>query len=121
MKRQHSLNDFEFDTIGLGPLSKSRSSPKKLGEGFTILTPKWWDIVGRSKLRATPFVAAFLLREGRMNNWQPVKVSNIAVRRWNVDRWAKADALRELEELGLIRVWRGGGKRTPVAVFLVRG
>lgn len=124
-KRAHDdFADLKVNSEGLGPLPapiQASRSPEKLEDGFMILTPRWWDMVGRSKLRATPFVAAFLLREGRMNNWQPVKVSNLAVRRWNVDRQAKAAALYELEELGLVKVWRGGGKRTPVVVFLVRG
>jgi hypothetical protein len=88
---------------------------------FTIITGVWWHKLGKSKLRSTPFVAMYLLRQGRMTDWQPVKVTNAAMREWNVDRWAKADALRELEGLGLIKVWRGGSKRSPVAVFLVRG
>jgi hypothetical protein len=99
----------------------SAPKPKPLEAGFTILSDKWWDAVGRSKLRATPFVAVYLLRQGRMTNWQPVKISNAAMRRWGVDRQAKAAALHELEALGLIKVWRGGGKRTPMVVFLVRG
>jgi hypothetical protein len=126
MKPKRTYDDFadlKADPEGLGPLPPPtpRKQHKKLEDGFIILTPRWWDIVGRSKLRATPFVAAFLLREGRMHNWQPVKVSNLAVQRWNVDRQAKAAALHELERLGLIKVWHGGGKRTPVVIFLVRG
>ena len=89
--------------------------------GFTIIPDTWAHQLGRSKLRATPFVAMYLLRQGRLTGWQPVKVTNAAMRESNVDRWAKADALRELEALQLVKVWRGGSRRSPVVVFLVRG
>jgi hypothetical protein len=100
--------------------SNARPNQKPL-VGFTIIPDAWAHELGHSKLRATPFVAMYLLRQGRMTGWQPVKVTNAAMREWNVDRWAKADALRELEALKLVKVWRGGSKSSPVVVFLVRG
>jgi hypothetical protein len=56
-----------------------------------------------------------------MTNWQPVKVTNAVMKKRKITRWPKARALNKLEKLGLIKVWKGGGKRSPVAVFKVRG
>jgi hypothetical protein len=123
--RNKDFANLKADTEGLDafapPPSRDTTSHKKSIEDFSLVTSVWWHTLGQSRLRHTPFVAMYLLQQGRMNGWQPVKVSNIAVRAWNVDRWGKADALRELEELGLIRVWPGRGKRSPTAVFLVNG
>jgi hypothetical protein len=123
VKQRRSLKDFEVDTEGLGPLPPSaplKSKPKH--EDWFSIMPEAWDIkLCRCKHWAAHNLAVYLLREGRMNNWQPVKVTNVAMKKRNIDRKAKAGALHCLEKLGLIKVWRGGGKKSPVVVFLVRG
>jgi hypothetical protein len=95
---------------------------KPVEAGFTILPETWERKIWSSKHRGIVYpVATYLLRQGRMTNWQPVKVTNVAMRVRNIDGWAKMDALAELEALGLIKVWKGGGKRSPVVAFRVRG
>jgi hypothetical protein len=91
--------------------------------GFTIIPDNWLNKLRGHKCKATPMVAIYLLRQGRLTNWQPVKVTNVAMRKLKIDRWSKADALHELEALKLIKVWRGGSGRgrSVLAVFLVRG
>jgi len=98
---------------------KPKQRQKRQSEGFTLLPDSWQFKLRGYKHKATYPVAIFLLRQDWRTEGQPAKVSNAALKEMKIDRYAKWDALNELEELGLIRVHRRPN-RSPIVTLLVK-
>jgi hypothetical protein len=70
------------------------------------MVPKMWmDVMAERRVsRAALWIALHLLKEVRKQPTPVVKLTNVAMTRYGLDRQAKRKALRELQEAGLIVV-----------------
>jgi len=96
-----------------GPAAKSRKSK----DGFVKVPLAWADRLKRPSQIGTYPVAIHLLYQHWRNGGKPVVLSNVALE--GVKRWQKWRALRELEDLGLVKIERRRCKSPRVTVLMV--
>lgn len=84
-----------------------------------VMVPMAW----KERLKGASGAACNLAHELLAENWRSeetvITVSNIRATRAGVSRKRKPDALKQLEERGLVRVERSGKGRSPRATLLM--
>jgi hypothetical protein len=91
---------------------------KKRQEHFVRVPRPWIERLAKVRHIATYRVALHVLYEHWKNGGKPFTLSNTAIREQGVSRWRKWDALRELEQLGLITVERRERQSPRIAVIV---
>lgn len=82
--------------------------------------PLWW-LQGAARLGKRPLVVGLALWfQLGVTKRNPVILSNVAVRRWGMDRYGKYRALRALEKAGLVAVENRGYQSASVKVLTTR-
>jgi hypothetical protein len=96
---------------------QKRASPKRHRQQFVKVTWAWIEHLKGARLPATHMVGYLILYQHWKTGGQPVPVSTVALRALGVSRWAKWRALKELEQLGMVRVQKHP-RRAPRATVL---
>jgi hypothetical protein len=98
-----------------------RLEPKKIGkrrEQFVMVPWTWIERLNRARAVSTYRVAFHILHKHWKKHGRPFVLGNRAMAEDGITRYRKRDALRELEELGLIQVERRVRKSPVIAVLL---
>ena len=91
---------------------------RKRREPFVMVPMAWVERLSTAKHRATWPVACELLRRYSLNGNKPTSLPNGHLEtKFRINRTQKWEALRELEQLGLIRV-EGRPRKSPVVTIL---
>jgi hypothetical protein len=119
---------FDLDNLRLTPAAaaamgrvaaakQARATPKRQQQQFVMVPWSWIKRLKGARRPASHMVGYLILYQHWKTKGQPVPVSTVALRPLGVTRWAKWRALKELEQLGLIRVQNSPG-RAPLATVL---
>jgi hypothetical protein len=108
------LTDEEAGALGCG---KPRSKPRRVGGEFIKFPRMWMERLRASRSLATYKVALCLLFRNWKARGRPFPLTNTVLSEERVSWQAKWRALRELEELGLIRV-EERPNRSPLVTVL---
>jgi hypothetical protein len=102
-------------TIAVTVLDPIEVAPRKRGPGFVKVPVIWIDkLAGQG---ASVYAVAFLLLHLNFKSYQRTfKLTNTAMERLKLSRFAKYRALDQLERLGLISVERRPGKAPLVTI-----
>ena len=113
---------FDIDGLRIDPadsayVGKAAGSPKaKWQRKFVRMPWAWIDRLGTSNRGATYRVALLLNYEYWRNGGRPIRLSNAALIDEGVTRMSKSRALKELEQLGLVKVeWRD--RKSPMVTL----
>jgi hypothetical protein len=99
------------------PIVARLIAKRRRRQQFIIVPWSWFERLRASDRGSTYRVALFLQHSHWRNGGQPIKLSNKVLTGVGVARRSKWNALRELEQLGLIRVDRQG-RRSPVITLV---
>jgi hypothetical protein len=124
------MNDdgFNLDELRLTPefikTAKPKVSdgprPRKRKRDFVMVPWGWVERLQSSRSAETYRLAIYLLHEQWRSSGEQIKLSNVAVLEGaDITRFAKWRALRELEEMGLVKVDRRGNGRSPLVKLVV--
>ena len=113
---------FDLDALRVDPADpdlrpKGATRKPKWRKQFVRVPWKWIDRLKDASRIGTYRVALHLLYETWRNGGRAIVLSNSALKDAGVSRWAKWDALLELERLGLIAVERRPSK-SPLVTLL---
>jgi hypothetical protein len=117
---------FDVEALRVDPASPNlqpKAAPRKASKWqklFVRVPWAWVDRLKDARHISTYRVALHVLYEFWRNGGRAILLSNAALNEANVPRWAKWDALRELEGLGLVAVERRPRKSPVVRLLLVR-
>jgi hypothetical protein len=98
-------------------IKQARAPSKRQREQFVMVPWSWIKRLKDARLPASHMVGYLVLYEHWKTGGQTSPVTTVALRPLGVSRWAKWRALKELEQLGLIRVQRGT-RRAPLITVL---
>jgi hypothetical protein len=91
---------------------------QKRREQFVMVPWTWIELLAKAHHIATYRVALHVLYRHWKGGGVPFTLSNTAMVAEGVTRWRKWEALRELEQLGLVRVERRARRSPRVTVVL---
>ena len=124
---KHEDDPFDLDNLRLTPeaaamgraavAKQARATSKRQQQQFVMVPWSWIKRLKGARYPASHMVGYLILYQHWKTRGQPVSVSTVALRPFGVTRWAKWRALKELEQLGLIRVQRSP-RRVPLATVL---
>jgi hypothetical protein len=72
----------------------------------------------KTKRRDVLKIAICLMQAYFFTKCTTIKLTNVVLRPWNVDKRSKQEALEEMEEAGMIQVERLGKCRAPIVHIL---
>jgi hypothetical protein len=117
---------FDIDDLRIDPTDPAyvgkttvKSGKAKWRQGFVRVPWAWVDRLKVVNRAATYRVALLLLYGHWRNGGRPIRLSNAALIGEGVTRMSKSRALKELEQLGLIRVKRSARKSPTVTLKLI--
>lgn len=102
------------DTV---PVPKPPKRAKRRRQQFIMVPWAWHERLAQAHSTASYTVALHLLHLNWKSGGQPVLLSNAALAGLGVERRAKWRAIRELEEIGLIRVETRPRKSPAITVL----
>ena len=106
------LNQLRLDpevaaTVKRAGAKQARARSERQRERFVMVPWSWIKRLKDARRPASHMVGYFILYQHWKTGGQPVPVTTVALRPFGISRWAKWRALKELEQLGLVRVQRG--------------
>jgi hypothetical protein len=93
------------------------TAKRRRRQKFIMVPWPWFERLKPSRRGSTYRVAMFLLHLHWRNGGQPIKLSNVVLEEVGIGRRSKWNAIRELEQLGLIQVERQH-RRSPVITLV---
>jgi hypothetical protein len=100
--------------------ARAGAAPKRQRREFVIVPMAWKDRLAGAVHASTFKLALHLLYQHWKNDGAAIKLSNVALAKDGISRWAKWRSLGELERLGLIAVERKN-RRSPVVRIVKAG
>jgi hypothetical protein len=110
-------NDLSYLSIPVTKIDTRTRGEAKTKEAFAKFPLSWARRIGVPKHAATYPLAVFLVYQNWRHRGEPITVSNLAVEKFGINRKQKPDALRELADLGLIRVSQSGKAAPRVQIL----
>jgi hypothetical protein len=93
------------------------TAKRRRRQKFIMVPWSWFERLKPSRRGSTYRLAMLLQHLHWRNGRQPIKLSNVALAEVGIDRRSKWNAIRELEQLGLIRVERQR-RKSPVITLV---
>ena len=114
MNSEKDWSNFDWSKVKTRRLAVGKLSTPKDGGKFIKLPLGWVEKLSGAKYAATFKIAHYLLNVEWRSPGQPIRLSNLTIKRLGLSRNQKSRAIAELQGLDLVQVEAGKPRQSPL-------